>query len=263
MNSLFDKLNLRPQERRLVVIVAGVVFLVLNFWLVWPHFGDLGRAEQRRRDAEKKLQTYMVEIKRGMEYTNELKRLSEQGQTIADASQSLELMKEVSSQAILSSVNVSRYDSTPRNTSGGRTNAFFEEASLVITVNTGEKELVDFLWNLASRNSLIRVRSMSLQPDVPQRMRLNGNITLVESFQKKAPPKLSAPAASPAKSPDPAAKPATAVPKPAPVAAKATNAPARAAPTAVKPAEPVRLKEAPKRTPPPPPPPQPTPPTKP
>ena len=261
MTSLFDKLNLRPQERRLVVIVVGVVFVVINFWLVWPHFGDLGKAQQRTTDARTTLAKFQVEIKRSQEYTNELKRLADQGQVVAADSQALELMKEVSSMATLSGVQVQRYDSTPRSRSGGRTNAFFEEQSLIITVNTGEKELIEFLWNLASRNSLIRVRSMTLQPDAA-RMRLSGNITLVESFQKKAPPKApGATAAASAKAPPP---PKTAPPpKPADTPVKVIPAKTTAPAPVKTPEPPARTKESPKRTPPPPPPPQATPPSKP
>ena len=46
--SLFDKLNLRPNERRLVIIVLIVVFIILNFIFVWPRFGDWGKIKARR-----------------------------------------------------------------------------------------------------------------------------------------------------------------------------------------------------------------------
>ena len=41
--SIFDKLNLRPQERRLVVIVGMVLFVLINWWFVWPFFGEWGK----------------------------------------------------------------------------------------------------------------------------------------------------------------------------------------------------------------------------
>ena len=41
MKSLFDKLDLRPGERRLVVGVGIVVFIVLNLLFVFPNFGEL------------------------------------------------------------------------------------------------------------------------------------------------------------------------------------------------------------------------------
>ena len=89
-------------------------------------------------------------------------------------------------QAALSGVHIDRYD--PQRTSGAQTNSFFEEQSLTITVNTAEQELVDFLYNLGASNSLIRVRTMTLGRD-PSQTHLAGTITLVKSFQKKAPPK--------------------------------------------------------------------------
>ncbi len=57
---------------------------------------------------------------------------------------------------------------------------------------------MDFLYNLGARNSLIRVRSMTLSRD-PSQIKLQGNITLVESFQRKPPPKALTAAPSPAK----------------------------------------------------------------
>lgn len=211
MNSLLDKLNLRPQERRLVVIVGFVVFVVLNIWMVWPQFGQVAVWEQRKRDADKKLKTFKDELNRKPEYERILKDLESRGVYVATEEQALQLMEEVRSEAALANVSVTRWDPTQRGATTTRTN-FFEEQSLSITVNTGEKELVDFLYNLGSRNSLIRVKNMSLQPD-PTRMRLQGTILLVKSFQRKA---------------RPTAVATTAGSKPAPALVKATNAPAKA-----------------------------------
>ncbi|MCI0746104.1 MAG: hypothetical protein L0Y58_11925 [Verrucomicrobia subdivision 3 bacterium] len=208
MTSILDKLNLTPQERRLVVFVSLAVFVVLNIWLVWPEFGRVAFWEQKRKGAITTLNRFNAEVKRKSEYQAQLEKLQEQGGYIATDEQALALSKDVANQAALSGVVVNRYDPAPRATSG-RTNAFFEEQGLVITVTTGEKELVDFLYNLGARG-LIRVKSMSLSPD-PTRMKLQGSITLVQSFQKKPPPKVAAPAAAkatnqPAKPPGAPAK---------------------------------------------------------
>ena len=64
MSSVLDKLNLRPQERRLVVIVSVIVFIALNLGLVFPRFGEVGKTQQRAADAQKKLQQYREEIAR-------------------------------------------------------------------------------------------------------------------------------------------------------------------------------------------------------
>ena len=64
MTNLFDKLNLNAQERRLVVITGIVVFALLNWFFVFPEFGEYGKYEQRIKDAAAKLKSYQDEIAR-------------------------------------------------------------------------------------------------------------------------------------------------------------------------------------------------------
>ena len=229
MKSIFDRLNLRPQERRLVVAVGIIVFAVVNFWFIIPHFGDLGKLQNRKDSAQKTLAKYKDELAKRVQYTREEKRLSEIGNFIPSEEQALELQREVDAQARQSGVMVLRWDAS-RAGSQQRTNAFFEEQTLVITVNTGEKELIEFLYGLGKGQSLTRVSSMSLQRD-PTQTKLAGSITLVKSYQKK-PPRAAPTAVVAAATPKaPAAKPPTAKPSIAPttnVAAPAnTNQPRR------------------------------------
>lgn len=205
MTSILDKLNLSPQERRLVVGVAIVVFVVLNIWLIWPEFGSVGIWEQRRIDAEKKLKQFKDEVAKKTVYERQLAQLAEMGGVVGTEEQALSLQRDVANQALLSGVQVNRYDPQARVPTGGRTNAFFEEQALIITVLTGEKELVDFLYNLGTRSSLIRVKSMTLSRD-PSQMKLQGSMTLVASFAKKPPPRVAAPSRP---TNQPAAKPGT------------------------------------------------------
>ena len=236
MTSILDKMNLRPGERRLVVFVAIVLFLVLNFVFVYPRFGELGRTQQRLRDAEKKRSQFQEELKKKPQYEKELQRLQLAGQFIPSEAQALELQREVDQQARQSGVIVNRWDTTQRTASSSKTNSFFDEQNVTIWVNTDEPELVDFLFSLAKGQSLTRVRSMTLRRDQSQ-TRLDGNIMLVKSFQRKPPTRSAAPAAAPTpKAAAPAtteAKPAATPPasKPAPstnMAALGTNFPRRA-----------------------------------
>jgi Tfp pilus assembly protein PilO len=213
MTSFLDKLNLSPQERRLVVVVAIVVFVVLNIWLIWPEFGSVAIWKQRRADAEKRLKQFNDEIKNQATYKRQLTELEILGGQIGTEEQALSLQRDVANQALLSGVQVNRYDPQPRMPTGGRTNAFFEEQGLNITVVTGERELVDFLYNLGTRSSLIRVRSMTLSRD-PTGMKLQGNLQLVASFAKKPAARTAAP---PRATNQPASQPA----------APRTNAPPR------------------------------------
>lgn len=231
MKSFFDKLNLRPQERRLVVIVGSVLFAVINFWFVFPHFGDLGKLQNKKDYAQKTLAKYKAELAKKDQYERDLKRLEASGGYLPSEEQALELQREAYQQAQATGVVILRSD--PGRSTLQRTNSFFEEQTLVISVLTGEKEFVDFLYNLGKGQSLTRVSSMNLQRD-PSQTKLQGPITLVKSYQKKPPqraavtPVVAAAAGKPA-----ATKPAPTTPAPAPAGTKgapavlksATNAP--------------------------------------
>ena len=207
MSSVFDKLNLAPAERRLVVIVGIVIFVVLNFWLVIPEFGEWAKNEQRTKDARSKFQGYQAEIGKKPAYEKDLKELEQQGTQVATEEAALRLSQEVNSQAALSGVTITSITPLQRQGISGKTNTFFDEASVTVNINTSEKELLDFLFRLADKDMLIRARSMQLSPD-PSRMRLQGPITLVKSFQRRPPVKAATTAA--AKPVPPAAKPAAA-----------------------------------------------------
>jgi len=198
LKSWFDKLNLRPGERRLVVFVGITVFVLLNAFFVWPQFFEWGKLKRREREAQTNLEKYQREVDHIPQYTRRLAELEKAGASVPSEDQALKLATTISSQAVLSSVFVSGTDPTPRATGGTtRTNLFFEEQTSSIRVTTEEKALVDFLYNLGAGSSMIRVRQMSLSPDPPQQ-RLVGSLTLVASYAKKAPPKV-APTTAPSR----------------------------------------------------------------
>jgi len=233
MTRFLDKLNLRPQERRLVIFVAVVVFAALNWFFVKPYFGELGRLQQRMKDADISIKKFNDEIQRKSFYEEQIKRLSQQGAQVASEEQGTSLTREINNQVVVAGVNVLTLTMNPL-TRDGRTNSFFEEQAATLSFNnTGESELVNFLYILASHNSLIRVKSMLLRPDTG-RFKLAGSLTLVESFQKKTPVKASAPAPKPSVAPPKQSnsppKVATPLPK-ATAPIKASNPPPRAVTT--------------------------------
>jgi hypothetical protein len=63
-----------------------------------------------------------------------------------------------------------------------------------------EEQLVDFLYRLGSEASMIRVRDLELQPDMPH-YHLSANIRLVASYQKKAATAAAVAKAAPAPNP--------------------------------------------------------------
>ena len=75
MSNFFDKLNLRPQERMLLMVVGVATFVVLNAWLVWPHFNDWKKIQGDLRKARETLRTYQKEVARTGDYQGRLDEL--------------------------------------------------------------------------------------------------------------------------------------------------------------------------------------------
>jgi Tfp pilus assembly protein PilO len=177
LKKYFD--NLRPSERRLVVIVAVVVVVALNWIYVWPHFSDFGNYEGRLNSATMTLQTRNTMIAQTPTLLAALKKYDEEGVFVAPEDQGVTFMRTVQTEALGCSVAL---QSSSRPTT--RTNdVFFVEVIQNINVLAEEKNLVDFLYKLGSDSSMIRVRDLSLQPDSPHQ-RLSSDIRLVANYQK-------------------------------------------------------------------------------
>ena len=95
--SIFDKLNLRPQERRLVVIVGMVIFVLLNMWFVWPYFDDWGTTKGEIERNRTTLQRYNTEIANKTKYEGRLRELETTGSEMLG--NELELQRIVENQA--------------------------------------------------------------------------------------------------------------------------------------------------------------------
>ena len=191
MTSYLDRLNLRPFEKRLVVGVGAVLFLVLNAWFVVPHFSDLSQARDRRLEALKKLERWQLEMDQKSKYEAGINRFRQEGLEVPPEDQQNQFARAIQDQQVRSGVGIQQFGRVST-----QTNQFFLELTQPISVQSGEAQLVDFLYNLGSGNSLIRVRDLTLRPDAP-RQQLSGTVKLVASYQKN-PPKKAAPAASPA-----------------------------------------------------------------
>jgi Tfp pilus assembly protein PilO len=185
--------QLRPLERRLAVGVLVIVILVLNAWLIWPHFSDWGNLHRRLNNARAKQKQYEAAIAQLPALEKEMKMFEGQGESVAPEDQAINFIRAIQSQAAESGVGI---NSTSRQLS--RTNEFFIEQVQNITVTATDEQLVDFLYKLGSGASMIRVRDLELQADNAHQ-RLNANVRLVASYQKK--PAAAKPAAAPAAAP--------------------------------------------------------------
>jgi hypothetical protein len=211
--------RLSSLERRFIVIAIIVVFVVVNLWFVLPRFNDWGQVRNRHETALATRAKYEKEIAQTAAYTSQIGKLESEGVSVPVEDQSLNFLTAIQNQAVQSGVVIQQ---TPQ---PQRTNQFFLERAVGLTIQSSEAQLVDFLYKLGDGNSLIRVRALSLRPDPPdaRRQSLAGNVTLTASYQKK-----------------PSARPA---PAPAPAATVKTNKPSvPVGPAAPKPATPTKKK---------------------
>ena len=188
MRTLLDKLNLRPQERRLVVMAVAVLAVVLHFWFVQPYFKEWSQVKAELDKAERTLKTYQAEIARTNEYEAKRLKLEIQGSSLPAEQQAQPsiLSAKILDVAKQSGLNVGNMAPLGHSRTG-RTNEFFEEQAISVTVNpSGPQELVDFLYAIGSGDLLVRVKDLSVSPDGSQ-TKLAGTMKLVASFQKKAP----------------------------------------------------------------------------
>ncbi len=175
--------QLRPLERRLVIGVVVVLFIVLNWLFVKPHFSDWSDLSSRRAEADRKLKLYRTAVAQIPELQKQVKSFESAGQFVALEDQGVNFMRTVQTQS--SQSGVALQNSSPTRT---QTNdVFFVEQVQNINVLATEEQLVDFLYKLGSGSSTIRVRDLELQPDPPHQ-RLSANIRLVASYQKKPTP---------------------------------------------------------------------------
>lgn len=187
MRTLLDKLNLRPQERRLVVMAVAVLAVVLHFWFVQPYFREWGQVKAELDKSGSTLKTYRAEIARTNEYEAKRLKLEIQGSSLPAEQQAQPsiLSAKILDVAKQSGLNVGNMAPLGRSRSG-RTNEFFEEQAISVTVNpSGPQELVDFLYAIGSGDLLVRIKDLSVSPDGSQ-TKLAGSMKLVASFQKKA-----------------------------------------------------------------------------
>jgi hypothetical protein len=176
--------NLRPFEKRVVVGVGALFFVVLNFLFVIPHFSDLSAVQRRQDEAEVNLRKYNTEIQQIPTYKRLISAMeSEGGASVAQEDQPFQFQNTVNVQAGKSQVHLSSIGKIAY-----QTNQFFLELSQGISLQSEERHLVDFLYNLGSADSLIRVRDLSLRPD-PPRQQLVAQVKLIASYQKTAPAK--------------------------------------------------------------------------
>jgi hypothetical protein len=174
--------NLRPFEKRLVVGVGVMLFVVFNLWFVVPHFSDWESVQSRMSKTREKLENYTKEVDEFPSVKRQVEKLEGESYKVPEEEQSTHFAGTVQEKAAQSAVNLN-YSSPVHS----RTNMqFFLELSQTIAIQSKEQQLVDFLVSLGSGDSMIRVRDLGLKTDAP-RQNLVSNIKVVANYQKKMP----------------------------------------------------------------------------
>ena len=169
--------NLRSVERRLVIGVGVLLFIVANIVWVRPRFGDWGKTKNRLETARYKLEKWEKEISDADNIKKTITQLEKEGGGVQQEDQANNFSRALQAQAVQSSVNI-----IGTSKQQWRTNEFFVELIQTISVQSREEQLVDFLFNLGS-GSMIRVRDLPLRPDATHQQ-LSANIKFVTSYQK-------------------------------------------------------------------------------
>jgi len=186
---ILDQLNLRPNERRLLVAVLLVTFVVVNLWFVVPHFKDWGELKIKMAEEKNKLIRYQNAIAKVPELQQQLNALSEDGVNsgvIGGEDQAVQLQTTIKTEARKAGLKMSVSPRGSTVTSSSSTNQFFTEKRVVTDIANAEpKQLVDFLYSLGTGESMIRVENMDLQR-APLKMQLRAKLFFVAKYQKSS-----------------------------------------------------------------------------
>lgn len=227
MNKYWQQLT--SQERRVLAVIGLVIFILLNLLFIKPHFHDVALAEARKQKAEETLRLYQKELGKRTSYQSQINHLLEGAQADVEfEDQSQKFVTGYTERANMAGVIIVNGGGRPHFS----TNEFFLEQDIGISTQSTESQLVNFLYSLGSGNSLMRVKNMNLRPD-QSHQQLVATLSLVASYQKKAPAKTVGPPKTPnlPAGEKAAAKPATPAVKPVP-GANAAGSKTNKAPTA-------------------------------
>src|SRR6266403_1507456 len=99
MTNPLDRMNLRPFEKRLVVGIAVLLFIVFNAVFVFPHFSDWAKVQTRMANARITLAKYENEVNQKAKWTAEVRKLEGEGLSVPQEDQAVQFSRSVQSQA--------------------------------------------------------------------------------------------------------------------------------------------------------------------
>ncbi|MDB6026736.1 MAG: hypothetical protein JWM68_2959 [Verrucomicrobiales bacterium] len=176
--------QLRPLEQRLVIVTGLIVFVLVNWVFVWPHFSDWTQIKGQLEDTKKTIVRFDKEIRETPKWDEQRKKLEGEGSVLPSEEMALKLRVFVDDQASMSGLIENGVSISGGSGRGGANTGVFEERVLTMGYIAGDNEMVDFLYNLGAGKSTIRVRDLTIKPDGAL-AKLAGSMTLIASYQKK------------------------------------------------------------------------------
>jgi len=179
MIEVMDRVGIRPQERRSVILLLLGLLVVGN--VVWMFMGpELLSLQGSLKDFEEKNAALADLPKLLKEVEKEVQTLETETGGVTDGREAQKLMEEIESKARRSGLNFTR----SRGQSGSsRKNQDFEEAKRTVSFQSGLIDLVEFLKNVSEGKSMIRVSNMTIMPTT-DRKQLKVDLAFTASYPK-------------------------------------------------------------------------------
>ena len=169
MSSFLNKLNLRPNELRLVVVVASVVLVVLYVLSLSPVQRVEAAPEAKKATWSRRSGATTTEIDRDAAYQKELAEL--QGERAArryrGPGPGHAAHRQLPGRPARRDRSTATLPARAPPAGWARPTPSSRRHTGTINFVAEESALVNFLYALSSGNSLIRVSSMTLNPDQP------------------------------------------------------------------------------------------------
>ncbi len=178
MPTWFERLN--PRERVLSLIVAGALFLLIN-WLLWSSLLGMlraTRAELTARQSMRQQQTVLLRERKMWERRSEwLKQHQPALQSPAESSTLLTQVKDIAGKhnILLENPQIGSSEATPN----------YQTVSVSVESKSAWKPLVHFLFDVQQPESFIVFENVNLQIDSADPTQMRGKFKIARWFAPK------------------------------------------------------------------------------